>query len=166
MIPDFRTYIGESVWADIHRRSNGAQERKEDDINSMDYEEFGNYILDNYEFLYNDSLLSLICKNGRDIGISIDFLKLDDNDNEVDYFIENGKKMVTVYDNVKELAPNLYDKLNQAYILDNVVAQNFNQLLSIKPREKREIDNRFYLEIIDFIIDNLDSEYRKLIDRK
>ena len=31
MIPDFNTYIGESVWADIHRRSNGEQIRKEDE---------------------------------------------------------------------------------------------------------------------------------------
>lgn len=30
MIPDFKTYIGESVWADIHKRSNGKSYRKED----------------------------------------------------------------------------------------------------------------------------------------
>lgn len=30
MIPDFKTYIGESIWADIHRRSNGERVRKED----------------------------------------------------------------------------------------------------------------------------------------
>ena len=33
MIPDFKTYLKESVWSDIHRRSNGTQERKEDDVN-------------------------------------------------------------------------------------------------------------------------------------
>ena len=30
MIPDFKTYIEESVWSDIHRRSNGTEIRKED----------------------------------------------------------------------------------------------------------------------------------------
>lgn len=30
MIPDFKTYIGESVWVDMHKRSNGSEIRKED----------------------------------------------------------------------------------------------------------------------------------------
>lgn len=30
MIPDFKAYIGESVWTDIHKRSNGSEIRKED----------------------------------------------------------------------------------------------------------------------------------------
>ena len=30
MIPDFKAYIGESVWADMHKRSNGTETRKED----------------------------------------------------------------------------------------------------------------------------------------
>ena len=48
MIPDFKTYIGESVWADIHRRSNGTQERKEDDVNFMDFDTLAEHIKDTY----------------------------------------------------------------------------------------------------------------------
>lgn len=33
MIPDFKTFIGESVWADIHKRSNGQKVRSEDATN-------------------------------------------------------------------------------------------------------------------------------------
>lgn len=33
MIPDFKTFISESIWADIHRRSNGTQTKKEDKTN-------------------------------------------------------------------------------------------------------------------------------------
>lgn len=44
MIQDFKTYIKESVWSDIHKRSNGEQVRKEDDINQLDYTDFFNYI--------------------------------------------------------------------------------------------------------------------------
>ena len=35
MIPDFKTYIGESVWADIHKRSTGSKERKEDEFGNI-----------------------------------------------------------------------------------------------------------------------------------
>ena len=43
MIPDFRTYIGESVWSDMHRRSNGGQERKEDSLDNMSLQGFYDY---------------------------------------------------------------------------------------------------------------------------
>ena len=49
MIPDFRTYIGESIWADIHRRSNGEQIRKEDDVDLLDIEDFYDYLKSKYE---------------------------------------------------------------------------------------------------------------------
>jgi len=64
MIPDFKTYLKESVWSDIHKRSNGEQIRKED-IPEQDYEHWWRNIpLDNapkykkeelrlYDFLYN-----------------------------------------------------------------------------------------------------------------
>lgn len=40
--------ITESVWADMHRRSNGSQERKEDNIDKLDFHEFVSYLKDTY----------------------------------------------------------------------------------------------------------------------
>ena len=40
MIPDFKTFIKESIWADMQDRSAGETVRKEDDIEHLDYEEF------------------------------------------------------------------------------------------------------------------------------
>lgn len=40
--------LSESVWTDIHRRSNGAQIRKEDGVNHMNFDTFADYIKDNY----------------------------------------------------------------------------------------------------------------------
>ena len=48
MIPDFKTYIGESVWTDMQKRSSGDDIRKEDDVNHMDFDTFADYIKDNY----------------------------------------------------------------------------------------------------------------------
>ena len=48
MIPDFKTYIGESVWTDIQKRSSGDDIRREDDVNHMDFDTFADYIKDNY----------------------------------------------------------------------------------------------------------------------
>ena len=50
MIPDFKTYLKESIWSDIHKRSNGVQIRKEDDyIDKLDFNEFIQYLDDTYE---------------------------------------------------------------------------------------------------------------------
>ena len=49
MIPDFKTFINESIWSDLQDRSSGEVTRKEDDINNLDFEEFVNYLKDTYE---------------------------------------------------------------------------------------------------------------------
>jgi len=49
MIPNFRTYIGESVWGGMLDRSVGDSIRKEDDINHLDYEEFFVYLTKKYK---------------------------------------------------------------------------------------------------------------------
>ena len=49
MIPDFKTYIKESIWSDIQDRSAGDVVRKEDDVNILDCEEFCDYLKNRYE---------------------------------------------------------------------------------------------------------------------
>ena len=41
--------LDESIWADIHKRSNGSQIRKEDDIELLDMTGLYDYILAHYE---------------------------------------------------------------------------------------------------------------------
>ena len=48
MIPDFKTYIKESIWGDIRKRGNGTDVKKEDDVNHMNFDTFADYIKDNY----------------------------------------------------------------------------------------------------------------------
>ena len=51
MIPDFKTYIKESIWSDIQDRSSGETVRKEDEINNLDISGLWDYINDNYRNL-------------------------------------------------------------------------------------------------------------------
>lgn len=44
MIPNFKTYIKESVWGDIRKRGNGTDIKKEDDINQLNSTDFFSYI--------------------------------------------------------------------------------------------------------------------------
>ena len=49
MIPNFKTYIKESLWSDIQDRSSGETVRKEDDIDGLSYEEFFVYLTEHYK---------------------------------------------------------------------------------------------------------------------
>jgi len=52
MIPDFKTFINESVWVDMHKRSNGSLERKEDKLSIDEMEDFIDRSLHRYAKLY------------------------------------------------------------------------------------------------------------------
>ena len=49
MIPDFKTFIKESIWSDMQDRSSGEIVRKEDDIDHLNYEEFFVYLTEHYQ---------------------------------------------------------------------------------------------------------------------
>ena len=49
MIPDFKTYLNESIWSNINKRSEGSVSRKEDDVNNLDIDGLCEYIKGNYE---------------------------------------------------------------------------------------------------------------------
>ena len=46
--------LSESVWVDIHKRSNCELDRKEESIDSLDYNEFFQYLKDHYEVCVPD----------------------------------------------------------------------------------------------------------------
>ena len=49
MIPDFKTFIKESIWSDMQDRSAGETVRKEDNIDHLDYVEFFTYLTEHYK---------------------------------------------------------------------------------------------------------------------
>ena len=44
MIPDFKTYLRESIWSDMQDRGTRDVIKKEDDIDLMDIEDFKAYL--------------------------------------------------------------------------------------------------------------------------
>ena len=60
MIPDFKTFIKESIWSDMQDRSSGEVVRKEDDIDHLDYEEFFVYLTKHYQPKSKKTLTKLV----------------------------------------------------------------------------------------------------------
>ena len=53
MIPDFKTYLRESVWSDMQDRGAGDIVKREDDVNLMGIEKFVKYLIKRYDFKDN-----------------------------------------------------------------------------------------------------------------
>ena len=63
MIPNFKTYIGESIWNDIRRRGIGSDRKQEDDIENLDRDEMVEYIYSIYDANKSVNASSVIKSN-------------------------------------------------------------------------------------------------------
>lgn len=145
MIPDFKTYLKESVWVDMHKRSNGSQERKEDDINLMDEMELYDYI----DIHYGDDLEyyntgpfvqntddSIVVEVIEDVSIYYSFIK----EEPYNIFVANyhGKK------------------IDAAKLEDDFYVEKRRNGYKITEKDGT-ICNKTYIRLIKFFIDNRDS---------
>lgn len=157
MIPDFKTYIGESVWADIHRRSNGYTVRKEDDINNLDGADFKEYLKSLYKPL---NAYAIITYAGGSIAVPI----IRNHINMCAWFHpKSDVSKINIHDDFINLVPGLLSKLQE-----NFSTEKFTHgFYGIFPKDKGEITNKYFIEVIDFLLENIpdSSDYDKSIER-
>ena len=169
MIPDFKTFIKESIWSDIQDRSAGEITRKEDDINCLDMLGLLDYIQNKYELSKEVMTLS------SSIGIPLFSYK-----SHIMYliisFTYSQDKIRDVYSRVIYEPPlkNISSILKQKYLTkiskENTMSKYFGRyvaLISTKPK-KGDIDNRFVIDVINTYIDIMDTlkNIDKYIKRK
>ena len=158
MIPDFKTFIKESIWSDIQDRSAGEITRKEDDINCLDMLGLLDYIQNKYELSKEVMTLS------SSIGIPLFSYK-----SHIMYliisFTYSQDKIRDVYSRVIYEPPlkNISSILKQKYLTkiskENTMSKYFGRyvaLISTKPK-KGDIDNRFVIDVINTYIDIMDT---------
>ena len=161
MIPDFKTFIKESIWSDIQDRSMGKTVRKEDDINLMSGEDFCDYL--NYNYISKSKYKILYSEHSKCIHIPIlnKFIGVLLN---LSYDYEDNTITMN-YDEVESLCPELCKKIKENFKVDKeYVNINYTKFI-ISPSDGSECTNRFFVDVINFIIDNGD-ENRLLIKKK
>ena len=160
MIPDFKTFISESIWSDMQDRSAGEITRKEDDINCLDMLGLLDYIQNKYELSKEVMTLS------SSIGIPLFSYK-----SNIIYliisFTYSQDRIYDVYSRVIYEPPlkmeNISSILKQKYLtkiskeksMSKYVGRHF-VLISTKPK-KGDIDNRFIIDVIDTYIDIMNT---------
>ena len=167
MIPDFKTFITESIWSDIQDRSAGDTVRKEDDINLLDTDEFIEYLKKSYDVCIYDPY------NFFDIGgfyiddhkckISIPIEKNDNNETP-----NMGNRILSIiidleHDGEISIMPNMYvfrlypreiqKTFSDKYIVDALA-------YTLTPKDKI-INNSVIVDVIDKLLGMVENPILK-----
>ena len=153
MIPDFKTYLKESVWMDIHKRSNGDIERNEDyvDVNDLEPQELCDYI-ENHYILPDDIGVTGYDDDNAELYVHIlqyekkksKFKQVTFDTLQYDY--END--VIKIH---KNTYPQLLEKLHKKFVVTN-----YDQFeVKIVPDDLGEPSNKFFMEVLDYIVEIL-----------
>ena len=135
MIPDFKTFIKESIWSDIQDRSSGDTVRKEDDVNLLDRDEFYDYLKNKY-----NKISHLIYEDPSEIHITLGWSYFPRRDYKIDiHWVEKNK------------IKNLYLNFGPCE-LDTLCNKKFKTGTA-----NDDISNEEILNIIDFCLDYISS---------
>ena len=162
----------ESVWSDIHNRSTGKQVRVEDDVDLMDKDRLWDYLNDIYEQtttiydirLYTipyDCILVPISINGLYRSSSVSYLGLEG--------FEDPKGMVVTLDgrSIARLTEEVVGELSKKYNMKLMPETSKRQAYAkITPKDGSPVTNTFYIEVIDFLLDNIKDGYNRLLKKK
>ena len=164
VIPDFKTYISESVWGDMRRRAEGQSNRKEDSVNLLDIEGLEQYLQNHYEYtgrfknhyepMVSSTRNALLSMNGfaeKDhLGTSYYHLYMR---------IRDDKKVVSIGKTAQKL--HIYELMMKQYIMSDMDGAYEYKL---EPKEGN-VDNQFFIDVLDFIIANVQSPEENIVKK-
>ena len=175
MIPDFKTFIGESVWNDIRRQSAGTQKRMENNVSNLSPRELWIYIKDNYAFMKHNDIS--YTANGDWCSLQIPLYN--DNTKHADFDDLNtfSSHFLNVYYEKgigrAALTHILYDVSMTKKLKTKFSLRKYNEDEDVRDATictigspKRMADNDMIIDVINFIIDNQESNYTMYIERR
>ena len=161
--PYLKRVMNESIWSDMQERGTGDMVKKEDDIDILDQDSFYKYITEHYRAVYSSFSIDNMHKPQFDNEIHVPFINVynDYTYNLVMKYIDDGPFVAINKDIMKEF-PDIYRLLSDNYKIDHYI-----RFLCLNPLDGSEkITNTFYLNVLDFLIDNLPDKYLKAVVRK
>ena len=161
MIPDFKTFIRESIWSDMQDRSAGKTVRKEDDIDLLDINEFCEYLKTIYK-TNSDNDISVIKIEGN---MYLTICLYEDEYGYYRYIYYDGDYINTQLDVIKTLKCLLeFERKFSIKFNENDFVVN---CIDIYPKDKARIPvtNKFFIEVLDFILDRINTPLEQKIKK-
>ncbi len=169
MIPDFKTYIGESVWNDIRRRSNGTDVKNEDILdniyNFINVHYFVGFVgMDDIEFKDDYIHIPIYKVLGLNSFSSVDIYRDKITFASIDpdrYRTQSLRKFVTY---IKNDINQLFDKIKDTYSPEISTFDGLDHWIDfeIKPKDGK-MTKEFCAEVIDFILNNTTDDNHKIL---
>ena len=157
--------LSESVWGDIRKKSLGQEDRLEDDYKNLDMKGFCDYICSHYELVpkYDDGTGRVVAK-GNDNYINVTLLGYNDSPGTSFFYLKLNKKIYgyVVKLNRRGAGMPIYKLLDKEYDFSEA-EDSWDHI--IKPKEGK-VDYKFFLDVIDFIIDNVQPPEESIIRKK
>ena len=155
--------INESIWSDIHKRSNGEKVRKEDD----DMKTFKHYLETHYKITdeFKDREYNMISHNQIYTNVSIIAFAYKDKDipgwslfhlslKEKD----NGENEIQLNKTAQKL--HIFDRLREEFVLTD--ADTWDYIITPK---SGKVNKQFFYKVLDFIIENVEYPELKIVER-
>ena len=137
--------VDESVWSDMHKRSNGYQVRKEDDVNLLDLDEFYKYIKDQYktkvEYIDLDAMGG---GNGNVLGVDI-------TEDIILFYKPKRGHILLSWSRVKIPMPFLDE------LADRFKIENPNVMRRIITEKDGSCTNKTFVDVIEFFLGHKES---------
>ena len=148
--------LSESIWSDMQDRSAGDTVRKEDDVNLLDIDGLCDYLNKHYK---RTTPFAFITNIGGMLSVPIIRGTVH---NCVWYSPESEIKAVSIGDGMISQVDGL---LNLLY--DNFSIKEITGLYWLSPKDGSEITNKFFIDVIDFLLENIPNspKYKKSIKK-
>ena len=156
MIPDFKTYLKESIWSDMQDRGSGELQKKEDDINNLSLEGLCSYLNENYTCRDDNCIFCQTMDDTLILTVAL-YWSL----GATGYLFYTGEEIAIYKSSIDTLR--CRGKLTYNY------ATSFDKhSTTISPKDKSiPVNNKFFIEVLDFFIDIVSkSGFKQQIKKK
>ena len=156
--------LSESIWSDMQDRSAGEEIRKEDDINLLDSDGLYDYINKNYKRI---APFAFITNIGGMLSVPIIRGTVH---NCVWYSPESEIKAVSIGDGMISQVDGLLNLLYDNFSIKEINGKHDDDeytLYWISPKDGSEVTNKFFIDVIDFLLENIPNSpnYKKSIKK-
>ena len=151
--------IYESHWSEMNRRSQGITVRKEDNYETMDIEDFYQYLHTRYK-CNDDDIQLLPCSGAPGETSYMIYVYMFDYGHVLAY---NGATVETQYSNLNIV--NCKNDLQTRYRIKMTKNAYGTPLAEIYPKDKNEkVSNKFFLEVLDYLLDQVKFPFTKNLE--
>ncbi len=169
MIPDFKTYIGESAWGDMMRRGSGEEIRTEDEFNDICEFIKNTYFvcfvgMDDIEFKDDHIHIPIYKVVGLNAFSSVEIYKNEITFASIDPNKYNTGTLRKFIAHIKNDLNQLFDKIKDTYSTEISTIDGLEHWIEfeIVPKDGK-ITKQFCAEVIDFVLNNTTDDNNKIL---